>query len=102
MAYILHSEVYSDLEEIDSYIGQFSPAAADRLLDELFEAFDMIARFPHHGHSRPDVAPGKLRFKVVRGYLIAYLPDRKPPWITAVIDGRQHPRTIAAVLRERE
>src|SRR5271166_3268849 len=48
----------NEIEEIDSYIGQFSPPAADRLLDELFEAFDMIARFPRHGHRRPDLAIG--------------------------------------------
>jgi len=102
MDYVLHPDVYTDLEEIDSYIGQFSPPAADRLLDELFEAFDMIARFPRHGHRRPDLAIGALRFKVVGDYLIAYLPERKPPWIAAVIDGRRHPRIIAAVLRARE
>jgi len=102
MDYVLHPDVYSDLEEIDTYIGQFSPPAADRLLDELFEAFDMIGRFPHHGHRRPDLVGGALRFKVVGDYLIAYSPKREPVWIAAVVDGRRSPRVIAAILRSRE
>ena len=102
MAYVLHPEVYDDLEEIDSYIGQFNPTAADRLLNQFFEAFEMIARFPHNGHHRPDLTAGVMRFKVVGNYLIAYLPNRDPLWITAVIDGRLHPRVIAAALRARD
>lgn len=102
MAYVLHPEVYDDLQGIDTYVGQFSPGAADRLLDEFFEAFDLIARFPHHGHHRVDLATQRLRFKVVRDYLIAYLPANEPVWIVAVVDGRQNPRVIAAILRARE
>lgn len=101
MAYVLHPDVYTDLEEIDSYIGQFSPMAADRLLDEFIEAFDRIARFPNHGHRRPDLT-ARLRFKTVGDYLIAYLPEREPLWIAAVLDGRRNPRVIAAILRARE
>jgi hypothetical protein len=43
-----------------------------------------------------------MRFKIVRSYLVAYLPNLNPIWIAAVLDGRQNPRGIAAILRERE
>jgi plasmid stabilization system protein ParE len=102
MAYVLHPEVYGDLDEIYEYIDNFNHAAADRLLDEFLAAFDLLSHFPHQGFRRPDITSRPLRFKVVRSYLIAYLPDLEPLWIVAVVDGRRNPRVIAALLRGRE
>ena len=102
MAYVLHPEVYGDLDEIYEYIDNFNHAAADRLLDEFLAAFDSLVRFPLQGHRRTDLSSRPLRFKVTRSYLIAYLPDLEPLWIVAVVDGRRNPRVIAALLRGRE
>lgn len=101
-AYVFHRDVYGDLAEIHTYIEQFNPDAADRILDDFLEAFDLIARFPDHGHHRPDLTSRPLRFKVMRSYLIAYAYDPNPLWIVAVIDGRRSPRLLAAILRGRE
>jgi len=57
---------------------------------------------PHQGLRRPDITSRPPRFKVIRNYLIAYAPDKKPIWIVAVIDRRMNPRVIASILRERE
>jgi hypothetical protein len=46
--------------------------------------------------------PTALRFTNVRGYLIAYAPDKKPLWVVAVIHGKRSPRVMAAILRGRE
>ena len=100
--YVLHPEVYGDLEEIHGYIEPFNPAAADRILDEFLAAFDLLAQFPHQGHFRPDLTSKPLRFKVQANYLIAYAYQQTPLWIVAVVDGRRSPRLLASILRDRE
>ena len=51
---------------------------------------------------RPDLTAAPLRFLVVREYLIAYAPNKKPLWVIAVMHGHRHPRVIAALLKERD
>jgi plasmid stabilization system protein ParE len=102
VGYGLHPEVYGDLDDIHDYMGRFNPGAADRTLDEFLTAFDLLSVFPNQGHRRTDLTSRNIRFKVVRSYLIAYLPESKPLWIVAVVDGRRSPRVIAAILRGRE
>jgi plasmid stabilization system protein ParE len=63
--YVLHPEVFDDLDQIYEYIGSFNASAADRVLDELFAAFDSLPPFPHQGHHRPEFTSHPLRFKVV-------------------------------------
>jgi plasmid stabilization system protein ParE len=98
----LHPEALLDLDEIWEFVAQENIEAADRLISEIFGAFDALALFPHQGHHRPDLTGRPLRFKVVREYLVAYAPEERPLWIVAVIHGRRSPRVIAAVLRGRE
>jgi len=102
MAFALHPEAVEDLGEILEYIGSFNPSAADRLLDEFFERFDLLASMPHQGFRRPELTSRPLRFVMVRSYLVAYAPEQIPLWIVAVVDGRRNPRVIAAILRRRE
>lgn len=102
MDFALHPEAIEDLDEIHEYISQFNFGAANRLLDEMFAAFDLLTQMPHQGQRRPDLTSRPLRFKVIGNYLIAYAPDQKPLWIVAVVDGRRSPRVIAALLRGRE
>jgi plasmid stabilization system protein ParE len=102
MAFALHPEVIEDLDAIHEYIGSFNPDAADRILSEIFDAFDSLALMPHQGFLRPELTSKPLRFKVVRTYLIAYAPEQEPLWIVSVIDGRRNPRVMAAILRGRE
>ncbi len=100
-SYILHPAVYGDLVEIHAYIEKFNADAADRIPDEFLAAFDLLAKFPDHGHLRPDLTARPMRFKVMRTYLIAYAYELRPLWIVAVIDGRRNPRVLAAILRAR-
>jgi len=102
MGYKLHPEVYGDLEQIHYQLERFSPNAADSVLDELLDAFDLLLQFPRSGHLRTDLTSQPIRFKVVRRFLIAYWPGREPLWIVAVVDGRRNPRVIASLLRGRE
>jgi plasmid stabilization system protein ParE len=102
MGYALHPEVYGDLEEIHYQIDRFSPNAADQVLDEFLDSFNLLQQFPAAGYPRTDLTSLPIRFMVVRMYLIAYWPNREPLWIVTVVDGRRNPRMIAGLLRGRE
>ena len=98
----LHPEAISDLDEIAADFRDFSPEAASRLLGEFFSEFELAAQFPYGGFLRPELTGRRLRFKLVRDYLIAYAPASEPLWVIAVVHGRRSPRVIAAILRGRE
>ena len=99
--FVLHPQAYTDLEEICEYIAVDNLGAADRVLEEMYDAIHSLAAFPHSGHSRPDLTARPLRFQLVRDYVIAYAPDEKPLAVVAVLHGRRSPRVIAATLRGR-
>jgi plasmid stabilization system protein ParE len=99
--FVLHPEVYADLEEIWEYIAADSLDAADRVREEIYDAIQSLAAFPYTGHNRPDLTARPLRFQSVRDYVIAYAPDEKPLAVIAVLHGRRSPRVIAAILRGR-
>jgi len=100
--YDLHPEAFEDIDEIAAYIGQDSPEAAHRVVNEIHRSIDGLVSFPHQGHRRPDLTDGPLRFIHVRDYLIAYAPDERPLWVIAVMHGHRSPRVMAAILRSRE
>ncbi len=100
--FVLHPDAFADLDEIWEFIGADSLAAADRVLDEIYEAIRALVSYPQLGHARPDLTSRPLRFHSVRSFLIAYVPDAKPLAVLAVLHGRRNPRIIAALLRGRE
>lgn len=76
--FALHPAAFSDLEEIYEYIVIDSPDAAERVIADIFNGIRGLAQFPYHGHQRPDLTSRPLRFKIVREYLVAYVPDEHP------------------------
>jgi len=100
--FVLHPEAYTDLDEIWEYIAADNLAAADRVLDEIYQTLHSLVAFPHQGHSRPDLTARPLRFQPVRDYVIAYAADEQPLIVIAVLHGRRSPRVIAAILRQRD
>ncbi len=64
----------NELDEIWDYyaIELQNPDAADRIRDEIFDAFHKLAETPGMGHFRGDLAAEPLRFWHVRSYLIIY------------------------------
>jgi antitoxin ParD1/3/4/toxin ParE1/3/4 len=102
MGFALHPEAFTDLDDIREFIAQDNPDAADRMTKEIFDGIRALVAFPHQGYRRPKLTSRPLRFKLVREYVIAYAPDKKPLWVVAVFHGRRNPRVIAAILRERE
>lgn len=100
--YLLHPEAYADLDAIRAFIAEANPDAADRFINEVFDALQSLDRFPNQGHRRPDLTSCPLRFWPVRDYLLVYAPDERPIWVIAVLHGSRDPRFIAAQLEKRE
>jgi plasmid stabilization system protein ParE len=72
--FVLHPEVFVDLDSIWEFIAEDSLDAADRVRDEIYQAIRALLRFPHRGHRRSDLTSRPLRFITVREFLIAYAP----------------------------
>jgi plasmid stabilization system protein ParE len=100
--FVFHPAALLDLEEIWEFIAADSLDAADRVLEDTYEAISALVPFPLAGHVRPDLAARPLRFHPVRDFLIAYAPDERPLIVLAVLHGRRNPRVIAALLRDRK
>jgi plasmid stabilization system protein ParE len=100
--FVLHPACLADLEEIWEFIAAGSLDAADRVLEEIFEAIRSLVPFPPVGHIRADLTARPLRFHIVRDFLIAYAPAEKPLVVLAILHGRRNPRVMAALLRHRE
>jgi toxin ParE1/3/4 len=100
--FALHPDAVTDIDEIWEFIAADNLDAADRTLNEVFEAISALVQFPHAGHIRADLTSRPLRFHPVRDFLVAYAPDENPLLVIAVLHGRRNPRVIAALLRDRE
>jgi plasmid stabilization system protein ParE len=86
----------------DPRIAEDDLDAADRVITEIFDRIRTLVRSPYQGYRRPNLTARPLRLKLVRDYVIAYAPEKKPLWIVAVFHGLRSPRVIAAILRDRE
>ncbi len=86
-----------ELDEIWSYyaIELQNPDAADRIRDEIFDAFRKLVQMPGMGHWRGDLAAEPLRFWAVRSYLIIYRSEKRPIEIVRVLHGA---RDVQAIL----
>ena len=100
--YILHPEAYTDLASIWEFIANDNLDAADRVREQIYESIKRLVLFPHQGHWRSDLTSERLRFQSVGNYLIAYAPDENPLLVLAILHGRRNPRTVAAILRNRD
>lgn len=76
----------TDLVEIWNYIALSDPGAADRLLDRLREASQMLARNPEGGTPRTDLG-STLRFFPVGNYLLFYESEEDGIIIVRVLHG---------------
>lgn len=100
--YEFHPDAEIDLRVIWEYIAEESHDAADLTIARIEATMESLVPFPHRGRRRPDLTERPLRFANAGTYLIAYVPDKRPLWIVAVMHGRRSPRVMAAILRGRE
>jgi plasmid stabilization system protein ParE len=100
--FVLHPEALTDLNEIWEFIAADNLGAADRVIEEIYQAIRALVPFPQQGHQRSDLSSRPLRFHPIRNFLIAYAPEEQPLLVLGVLHGRRSPRVIAALLRGRE
>lgn len=72
--FVIAEAAQADLEQIDQYIAADNPAAADRLLDDLYGAMQRAAEGPETaGSVRDDLTDRDVRFILVRkNYWVVY------------------------------
>jgi plasmid stabilization system protein ParE len=96
--YVLAPDVLQDLQDIWDFIGSDNVPAANKLEDESFEAFEMLAKRPRMGHTRSDLTERDVRFWPVGQYLIVYRSLPNTLQIVAVLHGA---RDVVEVIRKR-
>lgn len=95
--YVLAPDARQDVLEILAYIAAHNAAAADRVRERLFDAFEKLSKRPALGHRRPDLTDHRVRFWTVLGrYSVVYRGEQAPIEIMRVL-GRG--RDIAGLLR---
>jgi len=80
MAYRLSALAEQDLEEIWFYVAEdASPATADRLIDTIFDRFELLVQQPRMGRNRPEFGEGATQvvdsnclIKLIRGRALLY------------------------------
>ena len=87
--YILSGRARQHLFDIWDYYADDSIQLADRVLEELYEAFAKLARMPGIGHYREDLLDKRYKFWAVRKYLIVYLWREKPIRIVSLVHGQR-------------
>ncbi|MEO6788854.1 MAG: type II toxin-antitoxin system RelE/ParE family toxin [Chthoniobacteraceae bacterium] len=80
------SRAETDLIEIWGHIAKDDPLAADRQLDRIDAACEMLAGNPQGGPRREDLARG-LRFYPVGNYLIFYTASEDGITVARVLHG---------------
>ena len=96
--YLLGPDAERDLDDLWEHIAQDSVGAADRLMAEIFEAFEVLARHPGMGHKREDLTQFPVLFWPVGNYIVIYRATGSLVEIVAIAHGK---RDIPAFLRRR-
>jgi plasmid stabilization system protein ParE len=94
--YRISPEADDDLREIWRYLlEEAGLAVADRIQDELVDAFAGLSDFPGKGHKRGDLTSRSVLFFSVYQYMIV---DRRaePLEIVAVIHGKRNVKDMLA------
>lgn len=85
--FVLTPEAEADILDIWRYIAEDSTEAADRVVQQLFEAFDRLADMPGMGHFREVLLDQRHRFWTVYRYVIVYRWQTSPLQVLAVVHG---------------
>ncbi len=85
--YILSPRALKHLQSIWDFIAADNREAADRIVEELFAAFEYLAEWPGSGHTRRDLKERNVRFWPVRSYLVVYREEPIPLRIVAILHG---------------
>jgi toxin ParE1/3/4 len=91
--YRLSRTATSDLRAIWAYVAKDRPAAADGLIDTLYQKFRLAATNPGIGESREDLSPG-LRVFSVGSYVVGFRKVPQGVEIVRVVHGARDQRRL--------
>jgi plasmid stabilization system protein ParE len=94
--FVLTPQAEADLFEIWDLIAEDGITNADRVRDQLFEAFHKLAAMPGMGHYREDLTDRRHRFWPVYSYLIVYREETNPLQIIAIVRGARELKAFFA------
>ena len=96
--YIVSPQAVDDLFEIWCYLAEHAGVdTANRVEDEIYAAFESLARMPGQGHRRPDLTSHPVLFVAVYSYMIVF--RRKDPLeIVGVLHAK---RNLEDILKQR-
>ncbi len=98
IAFIVAPEAEDDLQHIWRYLlREAGLATANRIQDELLDAFEGLAETPGQGHRRSDLTRREVLFFSVYQYMIVYRQAATVE-IVAVLHGK---RNVKRILKER-
>jgi plasmid stabilization system protein ParE len=83
-----------DLDAAYAYVCQDNPPAAARLVRRIFEAVEMLGRYPSAGH--PGRVPATRELSIARTpYIVVYRPTENEIQVLSVLHGaRRWPTTF--------
>lgn len=78
------------MAETEAYIAQYDPAAAERLIELIFERTEALATFPQLGRVVPERPHDGLRELIIKGYRVVYRVTDHIEVVT-VFEGHRRP-----------
>lgn len=91
-SYRLTPRAQQDLRDIWTNIAKDNERAADELLNRLFDKFELVARHPKMGNSRPELS-SIARILVEGRYITIYEPTSYGALVVAVVHGMRDPHS---------
>jgi len=69
---VITESAYADLEDIESYIAQDSPAIARQFISRIFDKIDQLYLYPESGKFVPEIKDQSVRELFINKYRIVY------------------------------
>jgi plasmid stabilization system protein ParE len=69
---VITETAYADLEDIENYIAQDSPAIARRFILRIFDRIDQLPEYPQSGKFVPEIRDRSIRELLLNKYRIIY------------------------------
>lgn len=85
---VITESAYADLEDIENYISQDSPAIARNFINRIFDKIDYLYQFPSFGKPVPEIGNKSIRELLLNKYRIIYqIVDERNISIIRIIHG---------------
>lgn len=85
---VITESAYADLEDIENYISQDSPAIARNFINRIFDKIDYLYQYPSFGKPVPEISDKSIRELLLNKYRIIYqVVDERNISIIRIVHG---------------